>query len=192
MTQTNPPISDSGLTPRCHCCRAIKALMLAAVIFLCGGAAGWGLALLLHRPPPMSMELVPEPPANDLVERLRYELLLSDDQVTQVRQIYKERQDALHAIREKMGPELKSEYDKLDQQMKGVLTSAQYQRWAERFQSVRSRMLPPPPPGYGGADHWHGPPPPPGYGGPGPGDHPMHGDHPRNGPPDDMPPPGAG
>ncbi|MGD0769537.1 MAG: hypothetical protein ABSB42_15245 [Tepidisphaeraceae bacterium] len=176
MTETNPPISDAGLTSRCNCCRAIKALMLAAVIFVCGGAAGWGLALLLHRPPPMSMELVPEPPANDLVERLRYELLLSDDQVTQVRQIYKERQDALHAIREKMGPELKAEYDKLDQQMKGVLTPAQYQRWAERFQSVRSRMLPPPPPGGGRLDRWDGPPmepggPPGGRGGPpmGPG-----------------------
>ena len=187
MTENNQPISDSGLKPRCHCCRAIKALMLAAVIFLCGGAAGSGLALLLHRPPPMSMEMAPEPPVNDLVDRLRDELLLSDDQVKQVRQIYKDRQDALHAIRQKMGPELKSEYDKLDQQMKGVLTSAQYQRWAERFQSVRSRMLPPPPPGEGGPDRWRGPPMGPGGpGGPGPDD------RPPNGPPDGMPPPGPG
>jgi hypothetical protein len=104
-----------------------------------------------------------------------------------VRQIYKDRQDALHAIRQKMGPELKSEYDKLDQQMKGVLTSAQYQRWAERFQSVRSRMLPPPPPGEGGPDRWRGPPMGPGGpGGPGPDD------RPPNGPPDGMPPPGPG
>jgi hypothetical protein len=174
MTETNQPISDSGFQPRCHCCRAVKALMLAAVIFLCGGAAGWGLAHLFHRPLPMSMELAPEPPVNDLVDRLRDELLLSDDQVKQVRQIYQQRQDALNAIRQKMGPELKSEYDKLDQQMKGVLNSAQYQRWADRFQKVRSRMLPPPPPppGEGGTDRWHGPPmgpPPDGPGGPPPG-----------------------
>jgi hypothetical protein len=165
--------------------------MLAAVIFLCGGAAGWGLAHLLHRPPPMSMEMTPEPPVNELVDRLRNELLLTDDQVKQVRQIYKEREEALKAIRQKMGPELKSEYDKLDQQMKGVLTSAQYQRWAERFQMVRSRMLPPPP-GEGGPDRWHGPPMgPQGPGGPGPDDHPRHGDRPQNGPPD-LPPPGPG
>ncbi|MGD0389732.1 MAG: hypothetical protein ABSC42_12345 [Tepidisphaeraceae bacterium] len=175
MTENNQPISDSGLKPRCHCCRAIKALMLAAVIFLCGGAAGWGVALLLHRPPPMPMGFAPEPPVNDLVDRLRDELLLTDDQVVQVRHIYKERQDALHAIRQKMGPELKAEYDKLDQQMKGVLTSAQYQRWAERFQSIRSRMLLPPPPlppppGEGRPDDWRGPPMGPGGpGGPPPG-----------------------
>jgi hypothetical protein len=93
-----------------------------------------------------------------LVDRLRDELLLSDDQVKQVRQIYQERQEALNAIRQKMEPELKAQYDKLDEQMKGVLTPEQYQRWAERFQNIRSRMLPPPPPpGEGGPDHWHGP-----------------------------------
>ena len=119
----------------------------------------------------MSMEFAPAPPVNDLVDRLRDDLLLSDDQVKQVRQIYKEREEALSAIRQKMGPELKSEYDKLDQQMKGVLNSAQYQRWADRFQRVRSRMLPPPPPGEGGPDRWHGSPmyPPEGPGGPPPG-----------------------
>jgi hypothetical protein len=111
-----------------------------------------------------------------MVRQLREELLLSDDQARQVRQIYQQREDALQDIRRKMGPELKSEYDKLDEQMKGVLNSAQYQRWSERFQSARNRMLPPPPP----------------PGAPGPGQMPGPGgpeDRPDRGPPDGMPPP---
>jgi len=129
-----------------------------------------------------------------MVDRLREELLLSDDQTKQVRQIYQERNDALSAIREKMGPELKAEYDKLSDQMKKVLNPEQFQRWHERFETVRNRMLPPP--GRGGPPDGGGPMG--GFGGPGQG--PPHGPGgpfggpPRGpggpgGPPDGMPPP---
>lgn len=177
---------DPAIERRIRRRRMVRLLALTVIIFICGGAAGWGVGVLLRRPPPMSMGFGPEPPLDRMVRQLRDELLLSDDQARQVHQIYQQREDALHAIRQKMEPELKSEYDKLDEQMKGVLNSAQYQRWSERFQSVRSRMLPPPPPP---PPDGQGPgrmPPPRGPPGPGPQG---PGDQPNRGPPDGMPPP---
>ncbi len=176
MNETIPSNLEPAIERRIHHPRSIGLLALAIILFLCGGAAGWGVAIICRRPPPMAMGLGPEAPLDGMVRQLRDELLLSDDQARQVRQIYQQRQDALQAIRQKMGPELKSEYDKLDEQMKGVLNSAQYRRWSERFRSVRNRMLPPPPP----------------PGGPGPGPMPGPGgpeDRPDRGPPDGMPPP---
>jgi len=170
-------------------------LALAAILFTCGAAAGWGVALIHHRPPPGSM-MGPDVPVNAMVDQLRHELLLSDDQAKQVEQIYKDRDDALRSIRQQMEPQLKSEYDKLDQQMKSALNSEQYQRWHERFENVRGRMLPPRPPGmHGGPPDFHGPPGqwngPDGQGGPdgpGGGGGPDH-RPPPGGPPDGMPPP---
>jgi hypothetical protein len=148
MTETNTPIEPPVHLARQKCFWMFKAVALALIIFVAGGVAGFGVARLLRRPPPPFMgPMAPEPPVGDLVDRLRNELLLSDDQVQKVREIYQQRHDALVAIRDKMGPELKSEYDKLDEQMKAVLNTAQYERWSERFRSLRERMLPPPPPG---------------------------------------------
>jgi hypothetical protein len=188
MTENISSSSDPVIERRIRR-RLLRLMALTIIIFICGGAAGWGVGVLLRRPPAMSMGFGPEPPMDRMVHQLREELLLSDDQVKQIRQIYQQREDALQAIRQKMEPELKSEYDKLDQQMKRVLNSAQYQRWNERFQSVRSRMLPPPPPLRPG-EQGPGPdgPPGPGRNGPGPqGDGPDG--QPNRGPPDGMPPP---
>jgi len=175
----------------------IASILLALIVFICGGAAGWGVSVLWRPPMRGPMGMAPPPPVEGMVEQLRVELLLSDDQVKAVKQIYQQRHDALESIRRKMEPELKAEYDSLDQEMKGVLNPTQYQRWSERFNSVRSRMLPPPPPGAGGPvgggpgeggpderPGGMGPPPGMGPGGPGP-----EGPAGRPGPPEGMPPP---
>jgi hypothetical protein len=196
MSEAFPTTSSGALNTGFRRRRVVKMIALAAIIFAGGGATGWGVAILHHPPPPMFGE-PPPPRVDDMVGRLRDELLLSDDQAKQVKEIYQQRNDALQAIREKMGPQLKAQYDKLNEQMKQVLNPAQFQRWHERFEDVRSRMLPPPPPrgpgGPGGPDGGFGP-----GRGPGPDDgfppHPPGGGPPRDGPPpggppDGMPPP---
>ena len=172
----------------------IASILLAVIVFICGGAAGWGVSVLWRPPMRGPMGMAP-PPVEGMVDQLRVELLLSDDQVKAVKQIYQQRHDALESVRQKMEPELKAEYDTLDQQMKGVLNPTQYQRWSERFNSVRSRMLPPPPPGPGGPGEGgpgEGPGgmlPPPGIGPGGPGPEGPGGRPGPPGPPEGMPPP---
>lgn len=200
MSEIPETTHDSAITRRLHRRRFVRLLVWTLFIFVCGGAAGWGVSILCRRPPAMGMGFGPEPPVNEMVHRLQDELLLSDDQAKQIRQIYQEREDALRSIHQKMEPEMKSEYDKLDQQINQVLNPAQYQRWSERFQSMRNRMLPPGGPHQPGMDGRppfrdgpHGP----GFGGPpggpdGPDRHgPDQGDHPNNHgpPPGGMPPP---
>jgi hypothetical protein len=193
MSEAFPTTSGATLGGGFRRRRVVKMIALAAIIFGGGGATGWGVAVL-HRPPPPMFGEPPSPRVNDMVGRLREELLLSDDQAKQVKEIYQQRNDALQAIRQKMGPQLKAQYDKLNEQMKQVLNPAQFQRWHERFEDLRSRMLPPPPPrGPGGPEDGFGP-------GRGPGPeggfppHPPGGGPPRDGPqpggpPDGMPPP---
>jgi hypothetical protein len=177
MSEPIPSSMDPALPRQFHRRRTMRLLLLSLIIFICGGAVGWGVGIFLRPPPPVGMGIGPEPPLNAMVRQLREELVLSDDQTKQVHQIYQEREQALRAIRGKIDPELKAEYDKLDAQMKAVLTPAQYQRWNERFQNVRNRMLPPPPPP-GGPGRMPGP-----YGPP-PGPRPNFGP-----PPDGIPPP---
>jgi hypothetical protein len=188
MSEPMPTISAPVTNGGCRKYRAAKMITLATIIFAGGGATGWGVSIM-HRPPPPMFGEPPTPRVNDMVSRLREELLLSDDQAAKVKEIYQQRNDALQSIREKMGPQMKAEYDKLNDQMKQVLNPAQFQRWHERFEDLRNRMLPPPPPGG-----------PRGPGGPGddfaphhPGEGPPRGgpphDGPPGGPPDGMPPP---
>jgi hypothetical protein len=160
------------------------AAALALIIFVCGGATGFAVAMMRLRPPPSMMMMAPDPPVEDLVTRLRVELMLSDEQAKRVEQIYQDRHDALRDIRQTMEPKLKAEYDKLDDQMKGVLNAEQYQRWSERFKNVRNRMLPPP----GGPGFRRGPGGPDGMGPDGMGP----GGPRRGGPGFDGPPPGGG
>jgi hypothetical protein len=161
MSEAFPTTSGGALNTGFRRRRVVKMIALAAIIFAGGGATGWGVAIL-HRPPPPMFGEPPTPRVNDMVSRLRDELLLSDDQAKQVKEIYQQRNDALQAIREKMGPQLKAEYDKLNEQMKQVLNPAQFQRWHERFEDVRGRMLPPGPPAppgpYGGQPQGFNPP----------------------------------
>jgi hypothetical protein len=205
MSQTNIPV-EQILPPKRGRFRVLKALALSLVIFLAGGAAGYGVSWLWHPPfpPPPMGRFDPDPPVGNLVDRLRIELSLSDDQAKQVRKIYQDCHDSLAAIQTTMGPQFKAQYDKLDAQMKQVLSPNQYQQWSDRFHRIRDRWLPPPhggPGGPGGPGPWGGPGggpggfgphgPPPGEGGPGgPPDNGPPGGPP--GGPQGMPPPGGG
>jgi hypothetical protein len=171
MSETGPvnlELASGAMTRGFRRLRLAKMIALAAIIFAGGGATGWGVAIFFHPPPPMPMA-PPAPPVNEMVNRLRDELLLSDDQVKRVEEIYSQRNEALQAIRRQMGPQLKSQYDELNRQMKEVLNPAQFRRWHERFENVREEMLPPPRRGFNppGGPPGGNPGPPPGLGPPG-------------------------
>ncbi len=210
MSQTEPTPSVRMMPQQGNFVRVIAPLLLAAVIFVCGGAAGWGVATFWHGPrPPMGPGFGPEPPIDEMVDRLSHELLLSDQQVGQVRAIYEQRRDALEELRHQMDPQFKAEFDKLDEQMKAVLNERQYQAWSQRFKNAIDQNFPhhhgPGGPGMGPGGPGGpgmgpgGPGPgfgPGGPGGPGPDGHPNgHGPMGPGGPmggPPGMPPPGGG
>ena len=199
MTQTTDPATpEPALPPRVQRKRASTALVLSVIVFVSGVGVGWGLTRMFHPRPPAEAALRPDPPLEPMVAHLREELLLTDEQTHKVKEIYQSRFDALKKIRDEMAPRMNSEYDQLRQNMKGVLSSAQFERWGQRFDSVRGRMLPPPrreqgpmgdqlrerPRGEPGQEL----PPPPPDGPDGPREGPGNGRPPRFGPPGELPP----
>jgi hypothetical protein len=183
-TQPHIPAPDVAVARQLSRGRAWGLALWALIIFLCGSAAGWGVSMIMRPPPRMGLGFGPEPPVDEMVRRLKDELLLSDDQAKQVRQVYEDREKALRQIRDQMQPQMKAEYDKLDTQMKAILNSAQYQRWSERFRTLRERFLPPP---HGEHGPWSGQMP----GPPGQYMPPPHGMPGGPGPEGFRPPPGA-
>src|ERR1700722_17787307 len=101
MSEIIQPTPEPPIIRRTSGGRKMLAVLLALVIFVCGGATGFGVSMLHHRPPP-PIGFMPDPPVEDLVNRLRDELLLSDDQVKQVHDIYQQRREALRTIRDAM------------------------------------------------------------------------------------------
>jgi len=175
------------ILPRRSRWRGAGMLAVGVIIFVCGGITGWGTAMLIGPPRPRPDAMQPDPPVREMVRRLRDELLLTDDQLKKVTDIYNQRYEALRSIRTQMLPQLKSQYDQLREQIKGVLTAPQFEVWDRRYQSVRNRMLPPPPPPPN-----NGPGGPGGRGGPeGPGGGPGGPDR-QGQPPGDGPPPRPG
>jgi hypothetical protein len=184
---TPEPIPPTAVVPLPLRRRTLwRTILWSAVIFVSGTASGWGLGLLwpVGRPPPLG----PEPPIEQIVRTMSDELLLSPQQAQQVQEIYRKRAEALRQVRQTVAPQFAAEYDKLQVELKKVLTAEQFARWQVRFNEARQRMWPPgPPPGRGaGNDRGFGP------GGP-ESQRPRHGmgsEH--NGPPDQERPPRDG
>ena len=162
-----------------------QVILWTAVIFVCGAASGWGMEHLRLYHSGLGMN-GGDLPVDLIVQSMTAELLLSPEQVVKVEQEYRERAKALNEIRGSMVPRFRAEYDKLEADLKVILTAEQYKRWAIRFNAARDRMMPPPPGGPGGPGG-------PGFGdGPGFDHGPGHGhghDHgPMGGPDDGMGP----
>jgi hypothetical protein len=181
VTQQAPDNSAiEALVRRANRWRAVARVALGVIIFASGSVAGWAIHVLRGPPAHGEESFPPDPPVPVLVDQLRHELGLTDDQVRQVTDVYTKNESALHEIRQQIEPQLKEQYDQLSTQMKRVLTAAQFDRWNQRFEAVRNHMLPPPP--RDGEEPMRGPPG--GLLGPGPDDF-----GPPRRPPPDAPPP---
>ncbi len=197
--------------------QAARLIIMSALVFAGGFATGIFAERYHHPRPHDGSPMAADPPPEVLVRHLRDELLLSDDQLEKLTTIYKTRFDALKKIRDQVAPQFKTEYDGLRDDVKKVLNPAQFDKWNQRFDRVRNRMLPPPPHGPGsmegpdrGPELHHPPRGPDDRGGPddqvgpvgplgprGPGEHEPFGPPPdgQRGlppPPFDGPPPGPG
>ena len=161
----------------------IQAVLMSAIIFVAGGAVGFGVAALVGPRGRPGMPMPPDPPVEEVVRNMQNELSLTMQQTEQIKKIYTERFTALRAIRKEMGPRLTTEYATLRTDVEKVLTPEQFTSWNRRFEAARDRMMPPPPrpngqgngppdgpqDGNGPPDRRRhdGPPPPPPFDGPG-------------------------
>jgi hypothetical protein len=157
-----------------------RALLIWGMILVISGTGiGAGGALLLRKPPPPPPITdgspgdpgpgVPNFDAGPIVQHMTRELNLTPDQAQQVKDAYGQSLTAVKALRADMIIKLTAEHEKLRAAMKKTLTDEQYARWDQRFEAMRTRMMPdaPPPRGFGHphpGDDMRGPD---GHGGPG-------------------------
>lgn len=132
-----------------------RALLIwGAVLVLSGSGIGAGGALLFHKPPPRIepkpiSDAEPGPPdfsPGPIVSRMVRDLNLTPEQTQQVTAAWAQRLVAIKALRADMVVKLAAEHEKLRDAMKKTLTDVQFAQWDQRFEAMRSRVMPDGPP----------------------------------------------
>ena len=114
-------------------------VLLSLIIFVSGGVAGGGIALLAVRDRVLHAIHHPEEMPAVIAGRIRRALHLSDAQAQEAEKILVRRQRAIQAIRRQFQPQVEAELDRFDEEMSAALDDRQ-RDLARRFQTLARRM----------------------------------------------------
>lgn len=78
----------------------------------------------------------PEETPDRILPVLRRRLQLTDEQAAKVEQIVRARHQALQQIRRETAPKVRSEFERIEQEVSAVLTPEQKSRWHTRFRQL--------------------------------------------------------
>ena len=123
--------------PACRPCR--RSFLLGTVILLCGMGIGSVLTLQFVRVREASPRPDGRPRAERIVERLRKDLALTDEQAKQVRAIFDRNIPLFDAIRAKVQPELDAHIEKVHAEVAATLTPGQVTKWDAHLAMMRER-----------------------------------------------------
>lgn len=115
-------------------------LLLCSVIFLAGVAVGYGVGVFL---PPADESRRPaslEERRDRLAGRIDEAVNLSDEQLTQTREILEQRLTDVEAIRKQIHPQLGRQARTLDTQMRAILRPEQLSAWEAYFEETFGRF----------------------------------------------------
>ncbi|MFH1716347.1 MAG: hypothetical protein ABIF19_03280 [Planctomycetota bacterium] len=159
-------------------------IIVGLVILFCGLVIGAGGALL-HLKDKM-VPFGPRPPLDAIVEDIQARYDLTPEQTKQVEAVFGAQRKTMQTLFDEFGQKVDAEFQKLNVEMKKILSPGQYERWERDFKNRRER---------GPGRHGPGRPGPgrPGPGRPGPGRPGPGGPGPEGrgfrGPGPEMPPP---
>lgn len=133
-TQTpNPSPGNKRLSNRRK--QICLQVIVGMVILFCGIVIGSG-AVLLHLKDRMMMP-GPRPPLNAVVEDIQARYDLTQEQAKQVEDVFGRRRETLQAMFEESGRKMEAEFQKLDAEMKKILSPEQYEDWDQDFRTRR-------------------------------------------------------
>jgi hypothetical protein len=142
LPTTSSPLSRI-LPPRRHSRR--RHILMALVVFLGGAACGAAVASVMIARSIHHVIHHPEEAAAHISARLSQRLNLTDEQSEQVRQIISRRQDALMDIRRDIQPRIEVELSALEEEIAGVLSDEQREKWHALADDFRGHWLLPGP-----------------------------------------------
>ena len=143
------PLSDQTVPscsprPRARRTARWRRLLLYAVILFCGVVIGVGLTLGVLRSRVLKMIHHPEQQSERVARRIDGLLDLSPEQDVKVRAILDERMAGFRDIRQQVLPRVRTELDRLQEEVAAVLDEEQRATWNERFDHLRDTWLPKP------------------------------------------------
>jgi hypothetical protein len=125
-------------------------MVLMGLVLLCSGmiiGAGSTVLILRHRLMP------PPPPGKDMARIIAADLRdrygLGQEEARRVQEVMAQRMEAIKGIHDDAQAKVRAEHEKLRDEMRQILTPAQYEHWEARFEALRPPAFPPPP-GKGG------------------------------------------
>jgi Spy/CpxP family protein refolding chaperone len=110
--------------------------LIGMMILICGIVIGWGTAVLQMKDK-MMMPPGPRPPVRDVVEDIADRYNLTPEQAKQVEDVFGKRRESLQKLFEEFRTKSESEFQKLDSDIKNILTPEQYERWEQDFHRRR-------------------------------------------------------
>lgn len=139
----------------------VGQIIVAGVILASGIGIGIGGTILslkdrITRFPPPGDRMRP-PDANELINRWRADLGLTDEQAQQIKGMFEKRLAAAREQWVKMAEAQRQELDELVASMKSILTPEQFAKWQDEFNRHMGHWRPRGPGGPGGPDHQGGP-----------------------------------
>lgn len=144
-THSTPP-SSSGLLSRTRS-RRLRSVVFGLLILLCGIFIGsGGTVIVVFRLLTHAIHHPEEIPTR-VVNRLRFNLDLTDKQAAKIKIIITKRQKTIQAIRRETQPRLERELDGIRADVAAVLNPEQARSWKKRFDYFRKLWIPPLPPG---------------------------------------------
>jgi len=138
-TQTLPDASALAQAPPG---RRGRYWFLLLIVFLSGGALGASIASYVVHDRDTSMLRRPEQLPERLLEKLRRELTLSDDQADKLRPILERHHERFEAIRAQTRPQISAEMTKMEAEVATQLDEQQQADWHAWCEKRRSRFQP--------------------------------------------------
>jgi len=120
----------------------LRSILLGSIILVCGMFIGGGITLYVATQRVMDAVQNPEKVPARVVARMQRNLDLTDEQAATLEGIIERHQNNLLAIRAEVQPRVKAELDALQREVEEILTPEQAERFRERLETLRSRLLP--------------------------------------------------
>ncbi len=92
--------------------------------------------------PWLGMPSPPEISPEKILQYIRHDLRLTEEQANSILPIIKESHQKLESVRERVEPEISAEMDLVHEKIRSFLNPKQQARWDERYRTLKKRMHP--------------------------------------------------